>query len=74
MTAEIFNDVALFTSFALKQESPVDGSLNTDQMQGAGLDPDQIKWAWSGPTNFSSLNPPIETANFKNNGLKKEVL
>lgn len=32
-----------FTSFCLEQESPLDGSPNTDQTQVSGLDPEQIK-------------------------------
>lgn len=36
-----------------------DGSLNTDQTQGLGVDPYQIKWTWSGSTIFSCLNTPF---------------
>lgn len=40
----------IFTSFGLKQESPFDSSLDTDQTQGSGLGLDQ--------NDFSSLNTP----------------
>lgn len=44
-------------------------SLNTDQLQGSGLDPDQIKQTLSGSMEFPSLNIPSSSQNVgKKNG------
>lgn len=35
--------------------------MPTDQTQGSVLDPDQIEWTQSGPTDFSILNTLLKT-------------
>lgn len=42
--------------FVLEQERPLNGSLNTDHMQGSGPNPQQIKRSWTRTNDFTSLN------------------
>lgn len=63
MIEEISSHVALSTGFGPEQESLLYGSLNTDTIQGSGLDPEQIKWTRSGLNDFFSRNAPLVLKN-----------
>lgn len=43
------------------KKCPVEGSLITDQMQGLGSNPNQVKQTLSRPADFSSRNTPLKT-------------
>lgn len=70
MREEIVNLVVLFTNFGLNQESPLEGSLNTDKTQDSELNSDQIKRNGSRPNDVPSLNFDTRVSNKTKNGYK----